>query len=121
MPHVRERPKTPDERRWDFMRLRENGILIYLDDKELKHLNKQVAKTGLTRSTYIRKLIMGKEITARPAEEYFQILKTLNDLGCDVAQMARIAYRENHVAFKDINAAAQAVDEIMGLVRELKN
>ena len=48
------------------MRKRNHVIPVRLNAKELRFLEEQVEKSGLSREEYIRSLVMGGEVRARP-------------------------------------------------------
>lgn len=61
------------------MRTRNHAILFRLDDPELKHLQTQVMRSGLSMAAYLRALLSGHEVRPAPTEE------TLNCIGHSVA------------------------------------
>ena len=48
------------------MRKRNHVIPVRLNAKELRFLEEQVEKSGLSREEYIRSIVMGGEVRARP-------------------------------------------------------
>ena len=48
------------------MRKRNHQINVRLDENELKKLEKKVAKSGLTREAYIRKVLNGSKVYPTP-------------------------------------------------------
>ena len=50
------------------MRKRNHVIPVRLNAKELRFLEEQVEKSGLSREEYIRSIVMGGEVRARPCE-----------------------------------------------------
>ena len=55
--------------RWkagEEMRKRNHVIPVRLNAKELRFLEEQVEKSGLSREEYIRSIVMGGEVRARP-------------------------------------------------------
>ena len=48
------------------MRKRNHVIPLHLNAKELGYLEKQVRQSGLPREEFLRSLIMGTELRARP-------------------------------------------------------
>lgn len=71
------------------MRNRNSGVLIYLSEKERKHLEQQAQVSGLSMSNIIRKLIMGIEIRPRPPDNIPQLIRAVNAVGNNINQIAR--------------------------------
>lgn len=71
------------------MRNRNNGVLIYLSEKERMNLERQAQISGLSMSNIIRKLIMGIEIRPRPPDNIPQLIRAVNAVGNNINQIAR--------------------------------
>ena len=99
---------------------RNSAILIRLTSKEKAHLKKQSELAGLKMEPFIRKLIMGTEITTRPPDEYRKILYQLSAIGNSVNQIAHIANAQKFVSSVNINDAVSLVDEALAAVRKWK-
>ena len=99
---------------------RNSAILIRLTSKEKAHLKKQSELAGLKMEPFIRKLIMGTEITPRPPDEYRKILYQLSAIGNSVNQIAHIANAQKFVSSVKINEAVSLVDEALVTVRKWK-
>ena len=56
------------------MRKRNHIIPLHLNKKELAHLETQVKQSGLPREEFLRPLIMGAELRARPCEHHADLL-----------------------------------------------
>lgn len=50
------------------MRERNNELVLWPTDGELKHLNHMAEKSGLSRSAYIRKILAGAKVTEIPKD-----------------------------------------------------
>ena len=61
------------------MRKRNHVIPIRLNTKEMKHLETQVAVSGLNREEYLRTLILGAEVRAKPCTHHADLLRKLQD------------------------------------------
>ena len=55
------------------MRKRNHVIPVRLNTKELRFLEEQVEKSGLSREEYIRSIVMGGEVRARPCEHHTEL------------------------------------------------
>lgn len=62
---------------------------IELREDEHQKMLEDVKKSGLTKSTYIRKLIKGEKIRVRPAAEISKLYTEVNRIGNNINQIAR--------------------------------
>ena len=99
------------------MRNRQRGILVFLSEKEKKHLDKQAETAGLTKSHLIRKLIMDEDIQPRPPEELPKLLRELNYIGHNINQIAHKANAEDKATIEQLQEVQQLLGEIY---REVK-
>ena len=51
------------------MRKRNHVVPVRLNAKELRHLDGQVAKSGLSREEFLRSLILGAQLQTKPCEQ----------------------------------------------------
>ena len=94
------------------MRKRNHVIPVRLNAKELRFLEEQVEKSGLSREEYIRSLVMGGEVRARPCEHHTELLRKISGLCNNANQLAHVA---NSTGF----AGRQSVDEMTRIAREV--
>ena len=59
------------------MRKRNHVIPVRLNTKELRFLEEQVEKSGLSREEYIRSVVMGGEVRARPCEHHTELFRKI--------------------------------------------
>ena len=83
------------------MRTRDCRFLVSLSEKEMSSLMKKVERSGLTRDAYVRSLIAGYEIKETPPVEFFEVLKSLQQINNNMNQIAVVA---NHKGFVDTAA-----------------
>ncbi len=93
------------------MRKRNHVIPIRLNAKELRHLEEQVRKNGLPREEYLRTLIMGGEIHAKPCEHHTDLLRKIAGLCNNANQLA-------HVANASGTASAESLQKMQWIVKE---
>ena len=93
------------------MRKRNHVIPVRLNTKELRFLEEQVEKSGLSREEYIRSLVMGGEVRARPCEHHTELLRKISGL-CNNAN--QLAHRANSTGV----AGQQSVDEMTRVAKE---
>ena len=75
------------------MRKRNHVIPVRLNAKELRFLEEQVEKSGLSREEYIRSLVMGGEVRARPCEHHTELLRKISGLCNNANQLAHLHQR----------------------------
>ena len=93
------------------MRKRNHVIPVRLNTKELRFLEEQVEKSGLSREEYIRSLVMGGEVRARPCEHHTELLRKVSGLCNNANQLA-------HVANASGMASEQSIQEMLRLTKE---
>ena len=92
------------------MRKREHVIPLRLNKKELAYLEKQVAMSRMPREEYLRALVMGGEVRARPCTHHADLLRK-------VARLCNNANQLAHVANRTGQASQQSVEEMTRLAR----
>lgn len=73
------------------MRKRNHVIPVHLNAKELRYLDEQVKKSGFSREEYLRSMIMGAEVRAKPCEHHVDLLRKIAGLCNNANQLARTA------------------------------
>lgn len=94
------------------MRKRNHVIPVRLTAKELKYLDQQTALSGLPREEYLRSLIMGAEVRARPCSHHVDLLRKVAGLCNNANQLA-------HVANATGQAGQESVDEMLRISKEV--
>ena len=94
------------------MRKRNNIIPLHLNKKELAHLEAQVKTSGLPREEFLRSLIMGAELRARPCTHHADLLHKAAGLCNNANQLARIANTYGE-------ADQQSIEEMIRLARQI--
>ena len=94
------------------MRRRGHVIPLRLNEREYRHLCKQVKTSGFSREEYLRTLIMGKEIHPRPCTHHADLLRKVAGL-CNNAN--QLAHRANSTG----TAGQGSVDEMTRLTQEV--
>ena len=62
------------------MRKRNHVVPVRLNAKELRHLDGQVAKSGLSREEFLRSLILGAQLQTKPCEHHAELLRKIAGL-----------------------------------------
>ena len=94
------------------MRKRNHIIPLHLNKKELTYLEAQVKISGLPREEFLRSLILGKELRAKPCSHHADLLHKVAGLCNNANQLARVA---NTCGV----ASQQSIDEMTGIAREV--
>ena len=94
------------------MRKRNHIIPHHHKKKELAHLEVQVKTSGLPREEFLRTLIMGAELRAKPCDHHADLLHKVAGL-CNNAN--QLAHRANSTG----TAGQGSVDEMTRLTQEV--
>lgn len=62
------------------MRKRNHVVPVRLNAKEFRHLDGQVAKSGLNREEFLRSLILGAQLQTKPCEHHAELLRKIAGL-----------------------------------------
>ena len=73
------------------MRKRNHVIPLHLNRRELEYLEAQVMLSGQPREEYLRTLIMGAQLRARPCTHHADLLRKVAGLCNNANQLARVA------------------------------
>lgn len=92
------------------MRKRNHIVPLHLNKKELAYLEEQVAISGLSREEFLRTLIMGAELRAKPCDHHADLLRKVAGLCNNANQLA-------HMANSTEQAGRQSVDEMTRIAR----
>lgn len=93
-------------------RKRPHQIALRLNDRELRHLNRQSNLSGLSREEYLRGLIMGSELHPLPCTHHADLLRKVAGL-CNNAN--QLAHRANSTGV----AGQESVDRMTALAAEV--
>lgn len=94
------------------MRRRPIVIPLHLNRQELRHLDEQCHRTGLSREEFLRSLIMGVILRPRPCTHHSELLRQVAGLCNNANQLARVA---NTYGVADVSM----VTEMTRLAREV--
>ena len=100
------------------MRKRNHVIPVRLNTKELRFLEEQVEKSGLSREEYIRSLVMGGEVRARPCEHHTELLRKISGLCNNANQLAHVANSCGMAGEESIREMLRMTKETWRLVKE---
>ena len=92
------------------MKVRNRKITVRLTDTEREHLQLQADLTGLKVEPFVRNLIMGSDMKARPQEEWAELLRQASGIAANVNQVAKKA-----------NSGAPVTEETLRLILDMQN
>ena len=92
------------------MRKRNHVVPVRLNAKELRHLDGQVAKSGLNREEFLRSLILGAQLQTKPCEHHAELLRKIAGLCNNANQLAKVANTYGE-------ASRQSVEEMTSIAR----
>ena len=100
------------------MRKRNHIISIRLHAKELRFLDEQVAKSGLSREEYLRTLIVGAEVRAKPCEHHADLLRKVAGLCNNANQLAHVANATGIAGTESVSEMTRIAKETWNIVKE---
>ena len=100
------------------MRKRNHVIPVRLNTKELRFLEEQVEKSGLSREEYIRSIVMGGEVRASPCEHHTELLRKISGLCNNTHQLAHVANGWGMAGEESIREMLRMTKETWRLVKE---
>ena len=91
------------------MRNRRHRIVFYLNDAEFECLKRKVAKTSLSRESFIRAAINGIQVKEAPPAEIPRFIREIRRIGSNINQLLMIA---NAKGLMDVPRLRQAISEL---------
>lgn len=101
------------------MRNRKHACLFYMDEKENRHFEKQLAVTGLKKSELLRSLILKTNIQPKPSEDVIQIYRLVSTIANNANQMAKIANATGYVDPQKIDGLLIMVNKCWQLMKQI--
>ena len=86
--------------------------------KELRHLDGQVAKSGLSREEFLRSLILGAQLQTKPCEHHAELLRKIAGLCNNANQLAHVANGTGMAGEASIQEMLRISKETWRLVKE---
>lgn len=100
------------------MKKRNHVIPVRLNAGELRFLNEQVEASGFSREEYLRTLIMGGEVRAKPCEHHADLLRKIAGLCNNANQLAHTANATGSASEERIKEMLRISKETWQLVKE---
>ncbi len=102
----------------ESMRKRNHVVPVRLNAKELRHLDEQVRLSGLAREEYLRTLILGAEVHAKPCEHHADLLRKVAGLCNNANQLAHTVNASGTASQESIREMLRISKETWQLVKE---
>ena len=100
------------------MRKRNHVVPVRLNARELRMLEDQVTKSGLSREEFLRSLIVGADIRAKPCEHHADLLRKIAGLCNNANQLAHVANATGRADTVSIQEMLPISKEIWKIVKE---
>ena len=91
---------------------------IVLTEDEYQALCQNAKKCGLTRSAYLRRLIMNKPVKARPTKDIQKLIGEINKIGSNVNQIAR-SVNAGIATAEDAKYSLHLLEQVYALMYEV--
>ena len=101
------------------MRNRPLQQIVRLNENEYRHLITSAKISGLSREAYIRKLILGETVKAKPPQELAELLRLLKSASDNINQIARVSNARHFVRSDELAGNLPKLDDIWGKIKEL--
>lgn len=98
------------------MRTRKHPVQVYLDETEWENFRRNVFRTGLSQSDYLRKIIRGITPREKMPADFYTMKKELYKIGTNLNQIARKAHKLDVI---DVQRYDEAVRELEKLIQEI--
>jgi len=98
---------------------RNSAIIVRLTQKEKQELKKKAKACGLKMEPFIRELIKGTEIKAKPPDEYVRLVREVNYIGNNINQIAHIANANKDIKREQLDMVKKLQNDIIKAMRGL--
>lgn len=100
------------------MRKRDRVVPLRLTAKEYQYLEQQVKLSGLSRNEYLRSLVMGMELRARPCTHHASLLHKVAGLCNNANQLARVANAYGEADQQSVNEMKRIARQVWEEIKE---
>ena len=95
------------------MRNRTKTFSVRLSEDEYEALNKAIAKTGLTKSAFIRTVARGYLLKPRPPNDYDKIMSELTDIATNIYSISDGTFNIHKVDTEFLRGQAERLDKVI--------
>ena len=99
------------------MRKRSLPLQVMLSEAEAEALEELKAKSGLSSSGLIRKLILGEKIRERPNADFVKLTEEINDIGVNFNQLVHKVNTSGFVTPEDMKETRLYFERIIQKLR----
>ena len=94
-------------------------ICLRLSAEEKERLEHSARTCGLSKTAYLRRLILGKEVKALPSQEIKALRTEVHKIGVNINQIARLIKSTGTVYAQDLEDIKGALAQIWQLQRSI--
>ena len=98
---------------------RKYELCLRLPSEEQAQLECDARRCGLSKTAYLRRLILGAEIKARPTQEIKDLRTEIHHIGNNINQIARTVNARGFASGEDIAAITAAQETIWNIAERL--
>ena len=95
------------------MRNRTKTFSARLSEEEYETLNKAIAKTGLTKSAFIRTVARGYLPKPRPPNDYDKIMSDLTDIATNIYSISNGTFNIHKIDTEFLRGQAERLDKVI--------
>ena len=95
------------------MRNRTKTFSVRLSEQEYETLNKAIAKTGLTKSAFIRTVARGYLSKPRPPNDYDKIMSELTDIATSIYSISNGMFNIYKIDTELLRCQAERLDKVI--------
>ena len=95
------------------MRNRTKTFSVRLSEEEYETLNKAIAKTGLTKSAFIRTVARGYLPKPRPPNDYDKIMSELTDIATNIYSISNGTFNIHKIDTEFLRCQAERLDKVI--------
>ena len=99
------------------MRKRAKHVSVWMNEVEYRHLREQAAIAGMGINPFMRSLIAGAQLRARPPDQYAALLRELSAIGNNINQIAHWANAKKDIRESEVTDAIALVRQAWELVK----
>lgn len=99
-------------------RKRQHKVEVRLNDIEYEKLKNDIVKMNTTISDYLRKLIIGVRVKAKPGYEFYEVMKQMTKIGVNLNQIARKANQTNEINREEYIRQSKEWNRFMNKVKD---
>ncbi len=92
--------------------------LLWMNKMESDALDCLCKRTGLSKASVLRRLILSQPIQERPNADFLTLTDTIDKIGVNFNQLVRKVNTTGNVSNNDLKEAKHAYQQVLSLMRE---